>query len=69
MDLLAIVAALQLAAHFKKQTIKEIVIDLLGCCQIANRRKQHPQLTNNCIALMHPLQQYVKDYKAQSGGP
>ena len=62
MELMAIVAALQLAAHIKTPTTKEIVTDSLGCCQIANRRKQHPQLTNNYIALMSPLQHYLKDF-------
>ena len=49
MELMAIVAALQLATHLQSPTIEEIVTDSLGCCQIANRRKRHPQLTNNYI--------------------
>ena len=55
--------ALQIAAHNKTPTSKEIVADSLGCCQIANKRKQHPQLNNNYIALMTPLQHYLKDFK------
>ena len=47
MALMAIVAALHLAAHVLTPTIEEIVTDSLGCCQIANRRKRHSQLTNN----------------------
>ena len=37
--------------------------DSLGCCQIANRRKRQPQLTNNYIALMNPLQHHLRDFK------
>ena len=37
MELLAIVAALQLAVNINITT-NEIVTDSLGCCQIANRR-------------------------------
>ena len=62
MELLAIVAGLQLAANIKI-SMGEIVADALGCCQIANRRKKHPQLTNNHIALMGPLQYYLKDFE------
>ena len=63
MELLAIVAALQLAVHIQTPTTKEIVTDSLGCYQIANRRKRHPQLNNYYIALMNPLQHYLKDFK------
>ena len=38
--------------------------DSLECCQIANRRKQHPQLTNNYIALTKHLQHYPKHFKS-----
>ena len=65
MELIAIVAAVQLAAHVQTPTTEEIVTDSLGCCQIANRRKQHPQLTNDYIALMNPLQHYLKDFKGK----
>ena len=52
MELLAIVvAALQLAADIKI-SVDEIVTDALGCCQIANRRKRHSQLTSNYITLL-----------------
>ena len=57
-----IVAALQLAAHIQI-TSKAVVTDSLKCCQIANRRKKHPQHTNNYIALMNPLQHYLKYFK------
>ena len=54
---------LQLAAHIKTPTTNEIATDALECCQIANRRMRHPQLTNNYIALMNPLQHYLQDFK------
>ena len=54
MELMAIVAALQLAARVQTPTTKVIVIDSLGYCQIANRRQKHPHLTNNYVALMNP---------------
>ena len=57
MKLMAIVAALQLAAHMKTPTTKEIVTDSLGS------RKRHSQLTNSYIALMNPLQHNPKDFK------
>ena len=41
MELLALVAALQLAAHIQTPTAKEIVKDALGGCHIANCRKSH----------------------------
>ena len=42
MDVLVIVAALQLAAHIQTPTTIEIVINSLGCCHIANRMKKPP---------------------------
>ena len=65
MERMAIVAALQQATHLQSLTIEEIVIDSLGCCQIANRRKRQSQLTNNYIALKGPLQHYINDYKGK----
>ena len=62
MELITIVAASQLAAYKQTPNAEEIVTDSLGCCQIANRRKLHPQFTNNYIALINPLQKYIKDY-------
>ena len=62
MEMLATVAALQLAAHIQTPITKVIATDSLGCCQIANKRKRHPQLTNNYIALMIQLQHYLKDF-------
>ena len=62
--LIAIVAALQLAANVQTPTTEEIVTDSMGNCQIANRRKQQPQLTNNYIALISPLQ-HLTDYKGK----
>ena len=68
MELLAMVAALQLAAHIQSPITKEIVTDSLGRCQIANRRKKYLQLTNNYVALMNPLQHYLKLFKGTIRG-
>ena len=54
-------ATIQLAAN-REMSLDEIVTDALGCYQIANRRR-HPQLTNNYIALMGPLQHYLKGFE------
>ena len=63
MELMEIVAAPNQQHTYKHQRLNEIVTDFLGCCQIAHRRKQHPQLTNNYIALMNPLKHDLKDFK------
>ena len=56
MEQLAIVAALQLAVNINSNiTTKEIATDLLGCCQIVNRRKKQRQFTNNYIAVINTL--------------
>ena len=63
MEKLVISAVLQLAANNNSSiTMKEIVGDSLGCCQKAYMRKKHPQLTNNYIALMNPLQYPLKEF-------
>ena len=62
-ELMAIVTALQLAAHIQTPTTQEIVTDSLRCCQIAYRRNHHPQLNNYYIAQMNPLLHYLKDFK------
>ena len=62
MELLAIVASLHLAANINITT-KEIVADSQGCYQTANIREKHPLLTDNYIALMSPLQHYLKGLK------
>ena len=66
MELLAIVAVLQLAANIKI-SVNEILTDALGCCQIANRRKKHPQLNNNYIVIIGPLQHYLIDFEGTDG--
>ena len=53
-QLMAIVAALQLATHIQIPTT-EIVTDSKGCCQIASRKQRHHQLTNNYRALVNPI--------------
>ena len=63
MELMAIVAVLQLAAHLQAPEIKEIVTDSMGCYQITNRRMQHLQSTNNYTSLLNPLQHHLKDFK------
>ena len=63
MELMAVVEALQLAAHIQTPTKKEMATESPGCCQRACRRKDLPQLNNNYIALMNPLQHYLKDCK------
>ena len=62
MELLAIVAAPQLLANIKV-SVDEKVTGALGCCQITNRRKKLPQLTNSHISLMGPLQHYLKEFE------
>ena len=46
-----------------KISMDEIVTYALGCCQIASRRRRYPQLTKNYIALMGPLQYYLKEFE------
>ena len=54
-----------IATHIQTPTTKEIATGSLGCCQIANRSKRHPQLNNNYITLMNPLQHYLKAFKGK----
>ena len=62
MGLMAIVAALQLAPLIQITT-NEIVTYSQGCCQTANRRRKHPQLTNSYMAFMNLLQHYFKHFE------
>ena len=64
MELMAIMAAHQLAAHPNTNHARDSHRHL-GYCQIASRAKYHQQLNNNYLAIMNPLQHYLKDFKGE----
>ena len=60
MELLAAVAAPQLAANIAKN---EIVTDALGWCQIAKKKAKRPQLNNIQTTLMNLPQHYPQEIR------
>ena len=67
MELLAILATLQLSEHVKDEhetsKIKEIVTDALGACKIANKLQLDPHMQATYTPLFYPLTHMMRTFE------
>ena len=66
MELLAMLASLQLARHLKNtqgSPVLEIVTDALGACNLANKLQGDPQSTPSYTPLIQPLTSLMQDFE------